>query len=182
QAAAFDERRKELLEHGSTRAKTLDQLVRSLQAELHDANEQFPKELQVREQAIAQLNKQLADGQARHQQQTSRYERVSAALEKRGLQKEQALRAQVKSQKDEWTQKLAGRDAEIAALQADLLAKYNERPGELDRMAKQFAEERFQLEKSKEELEWKLKDHKEVAERQLSGRAKEAQFLEGEIK
>src|SRR6185437_3433647 len=69
----------------------------------------------------------------------------------------------------------------IAALQSDLLAKEAERQGELDRLAKQFAEERFQLEKTKEDVDWKLKDQKEVSERQLAGRQKEIQFLENEI-
>src|SRR5207237_580530 len=49
------------------------------------------------------------------------------------------------------------------------------------RLAKQFAEERFLLEKSKEELDWKLKDHKEVSERQLAGRQKEITFIEAEL-
>ena len=44
-----------------------------------------------------------------------------------------------------------------------------------------FTEERFQLEKSKDELEWKLKDRKEVAERQLTTRQKEIHAIENEI-
>jgi DNA repair exonuclease SbcCD ATPase subunit len=77
--------------------------------------------------------------------------------------------------------RFAAKDAEIAALQSTLLAQETERQGELDRLAKQFAEERFKLEKSKEDLDWKLKDQKEVAERQLTARRKEIQVLEAEV-
>ena len=77
----------------------------------------------------------------------------------------EGLRAALAQAKEEGAKKMADKDAQIAALQSELLAKEAERQGELDRLAKQFAEERFQLEKAKEELEWKLKDQKEVAER-----------------
>jgi len=138
--------------------------------------------LRAKEDAIAQLTQQLAKEQARHQQQVARYDRAQATLSRRGHQKEEALQAQLAQIKEDWSKKLASRESEMAALQSDLLAKEAERQGELDRLAKQFAEERFLLEKSKEDLEWKLKDHKEVSERQLAGKQKEIHFLESEIK
>src|SRR5205085_1441158 len=130
---------------------------------------------------IAELTDQLAQEQARHQRMVARYDRAQTTLGRRGHTKEEVLQTQLARLKEEWSKKLAGCDAEIAARQSDLMAKEAERQGELDRLAKQFAEERFQLEKSKEELGWKLKDHKEVSERQLAGREKEIHFIEGEI-
>src|SRR5262249_25947151 len=146
------------------------------------ARELGPQEIRAREEAITQLTQQLQKEQARHQKLLARYDRALQTLSRRGNQKENALRAQMTQFQEEWSKKIATRDSELTALQSDLLAKEAERQGELDRLAKQFAEERFQLEKNKEDLEWKLKDHKEVSERQLAGKQKEIQFLDNEIR
>src|SRR5436190_23652892 len=131
--------------------------------------------MSTHEDTITKRKQDLAEEQARHQPILTRYERTITTLSRSGHKKEKELRNQLAQLKEEWAKKLAGRDSESAALQSDLMAKQAERQGELDRLAKQFAEERFQLEKSKEELEWKLKDHKDVSERQLAGRQKEIQ-------
>src|SRR5207237_97556 len=153
-------------------------ILHQLETELKSARETFPQDLRAREESIAQLNQQLTKEQARHQQQVARYDRALTTLARRGRQKEEQLKGELARLKEEWAKKLAGRDSEIAALQSDLMAKEAERQGELDRLAKQYAEERFLLEKSKEEFEWKLKDHKEVSERQLAGKQKELHFLQ----
>src|SRR4029079_11893914 len=105
----------------------------------------------------------------------------TATLARRGHEREKGLQEALRLSQEEWARKIAAKDAEIAALQSNLLQKESERQGELDRLAKQFAEERFQLEKTKEELEWKLKDRKEVADRQLASRQKEIQAIETQI-
>jgi chromosome segregation ATPase len=123
----------------------------------------------------------LAAAQAKHQRTLARFDRALATLERRGREKEETLRNSLRAAQEEWAKKQADRDSEITALQSNLLGKEAERQGELDRLAKQFAEERFQLEKTKEELEWKLKDRKEISERQLTARQKEIQAIENEI-
>ena len=137
--------------------------------------------MKEREETLAQLQKDLAAAQEKHQQTLTRFDRALKTLERRGHQKDEILRAALQAVQEEWAKKTADRDAEIAALQSNILAQESERQAELDRLAKQFAEERFQLEKTKEELEWKLKDRKEVSERQLASRQKEIQALENEI-
>src|SRR5258708_504435 len=181
QAVAYEARRRDVIHQATLKARTLQDIIQQVQTELKKSQERFPQELRAREETIVHLNQELAQQQARHQQILARYDRAQATLARRGHQKETSLHAQLEALKEEWAKKIAARDTEIAALQSNLLAKETERQGELDRLAKQFSEERFQLEKSKEEVEWKLKDHKEVSERQLGGRQKEIHFIENEI-
>jgi len=143
--------------------------------------ELLPQQLKERETAIAGLQETLAAAQEKHQQTVARFDRALKTLDRRAHQREETLRQALQAVQEEWAKKIASRDAEIAALQSNLLEKETERQGELDRLAKQFAEERFQLEKTKEELDWKLKDRKEVAERQLASRQKEIQAVETDI-
>jgi hypothetical protein len=180
-AVAHESRKRELIHGATIKSRTLQDILQQLEAELKASREAFPQELRAKEDKLTQLTQQLSAEQARGQQLMARYDRAMSTLARRGQQKQSALQSQLAKLKEESAKKLATRDAEIAAIQSDLLAKETARQGELDRLAKQFAEERFQLEKSKEELEWKLKDHKEVSERQLAGRQKEVHFLETEI-
>jgi len=181
QTLAHEASRRDAVEQATLKIRALQEAVSKLQQELEQARASFPPQLQAKDDAIVQLNQKLASEQVRHQHLLARFERASTTLARRGKKREEMLMASLASAKEQWNNKLADRDSEIAALQANLVAKESERQGELDRMAKQFAEERFQLEKAKEEVEWKLKDHKEVSERQLAGRQKEIHFLEAEI-
>jgi len=158
-----------LIHQATVKARTLQDIIQQIQAEHKTSQERYPQDMRAREEILAQLSQELAHQQARHQQLLARYDRALNTLARRGKQKEEGLRSTLAALQEEWAKKIAGRDAEIAELQSNMLAKETERQGELDRLAKQFAEERFQLEKSKEEVEWKLKDHKEVSERQLAG-------------
>src|SRR5258708_19184567 len=141
----------------------------------------MPQQLQEREARISTLQGDLAAAQEKHIRTMARFERALSTLDRRGHHREETLRVALRSAQDESSKKLTASDSQITALQSNLLPKEAERQGELARLAKQFAEERFQLEKSKEELEWKLKDHKEVSERQLAGRQKEIQLVGSEI-
>jgi hypothetical protein len=181
QTVAHEARRRELVHQATLKTRTLQDIVKQIEAELKSAEELLPRELQKREAAIAKLQETLAAAQASHQRTLARFDRALATLERRGRQKEETLQNQLRGAQEEWAKKQASRDSEIAALQSNLLAKEAERQGELERMAKQFAEERFQLEKAKDELEWKLKDRKEISERQLSARQKEIQAIENEV-
>ena len=181
QTVAHETRRRDLVHQATLKARTLQDILKQIQHEFETSQELLPQQLQDREAAILTLQENLAAAQVQHQRTLSRYGRALATLEHRGRQKEETLKNLLREAQEEWAKKQAECDSEIAALQSNLLGKEAERQGELDRLAKQFAEERFQLEKSKEALEWKLKDHREVSERQLSARQKEIQALENEI-
>jgi len=181
QTLAFEARKRELIHAATLKARTLQDLLRQAESELQNVRESFPLDLKHKEETLARLNHELSDVQARHAQAMARYDRALSTLARRSKKHEEALHSDLVRVKEESAAKIAAKDTEITALQSNLLAQENERQGELDRLAKQFAEERFQLEKAKEDVEWKLKDQKEVAERQLAGRQKEVQFLEAEV-
>lgn len=180
-AVAHETKKRELVHNATIKSRTLQDILHQIETELKTARETYPREQKAKEDQIALMTEQLAAEQARHQRMVARYDRAMHTLTRRGHTRQEELQTQLARLKDEGAKKLAVRDSEIAALQSDLMAKEAERQGELERLAKQFAEERFQMEKSKEELEWKLKDLKEVSERQLNGRLKEIHFLESEI-
>jgi hypothetical protein len=181
QAIAYEAKRNELIHTATVKARTLSELAQQADIDLKEARLRLPLDLKEKEEAMTALNQTLAEDQARQAQRMARLDRALATLARRGKQKEEQLRASLQKTKEDWTAKIAAKDSEITALQSTLLAQEAERQGELDRLAKQFAEERFKLEKSKEDFEWKLKDQKEVSERQLTGRRKELQQLEAEV-
>ncbi len=181
QAVAHETKKRDLIHSATMKSRTLQDILQQIETEMKAAREAYPREQKAKEEQIAVMTEQLAAEQARHQRMLSRYDRAMQTLTRRGHVREEASRVELARLKEEGAKKLAVRDSEIAALQSDLMAKEADRQGELERLAKQFAEERFQMEKSKEELEWKLKDHKEVSERQLNSRQKEIHFLESEI-
>jgi|GEM_PF-3754708 len=181
QSLVFESKRTELIQTTTAKTHLLQDQLRHAEIDLENAREQLPLDLKQKESLLAALNKELAQVQAEHVQRLGRLDRALATLARRGKAKEDVLRAALQKAKEENAAKIAAKDSEIAALQSNLLGQETERQGELDRLAKQFAEERFKLEKSKEDLEWKLKDQKEVAERQLAARRKEIQVLETEV-
>lgn len=181
QAVAHEARRRDLIHSATLKTRTIQDIIQQVQTELQTSQANFPQEMKAREETLARLHQELEAVQAAQQQAVARLERATATLRRRGQQKDESLRHELAAAKEEWSKRLAAKDGEITALQSTILEKESERQGELDRLAKQFAEERFQLEKSKEELEWKLKDHKEVSERQISTKQKEIQFLENEL-
>src|SRR5258708_35620472 len=100
-ALAHETRKRELIHNATLKSRTLQDMLRQLESELKTVRESAPLELKAKEDELLQLNQQLATEQARHQKIVARYDRALQTLARRGHQKEELLRTQLETVKEE---------------------------------------------------------------------------------